>query len=657
MQTWLRTKSTADSSLAPALLLVLLVALPTAAMLWLMNEAMQNERLAVRPRLADAYRGQLEIVRQQVVAAWRRSLAEIDASAAGRPPAQAFAAGVGRGFADSVIVLDANGRPSYPADAVSLAGEITDASTEWQAAAQLEFTDRNYSAAAQAYGRIARAAQDERLTAQAIRAQARSLLAAGDRVAVVQLLNEQTKNPRIQATMGADGRWLLGDLMLLLVETARQTDPPLGAKTAGALSARIEDYDRPVLGSAQRRFIMHELSRLFPGRASFATLTAEDLAAEFREHSTDSAFPRDLQPAGLEGVWKVTSPGGRVLLLFRTPTLFSYFKRLLAEQSLLSGVRLEIAPPLDVDDKSNGLLSAAIGPDLPRWRISLTLLDDPFDGAASTRTQFYFWTALVTILATGSLALLVATVLRRQMRLSRLKNDLVATVSHELKTPLSSMRLLVDTLLERQPPDPRQTREYLQLAARENERLSRLIDNFLTFSRLERGKQRFAAEPVDPAEVARQAAEALHERLHEPNCQFELQIEPDLPMVTGDFDALVTVLVNLLDNALKYSGDQKRIVLRAIAKESQVAWSVEDNGVGLSPRHKRRVFDRFYQVNERLTRTAGGCGLGLSIARRIVIAHGGSIAVESEAGKGSAFLVTLPAIKRAEVRDDSCTTF
>jgi signal transduction histidine kinase len=320
-------------------------------------------------------------------------------------------------------------------------------------------------------------------------------------------------------------------------------------------------------------------------------------------------------------------------------------------------VRLDIVPPLDVDDQSDGLLSAAIGPDLPRWRVALSLLDDPFSGSASTRTRFYFWTAVVTILATGSLALLVATVLRRQMRLSRLKNDLVATVSHELKTPLSSMRLLVDTLLERQPPDPRQTLEYLQLVARENERLSRLIDNFLTFSRLERGKQQFAAEPIEPAEVARQAAEALHDRLYEPNCQFELQIEPDLPMISGDFDALVTVLVNLLDNALKYSGDQKRIALRAIDNGNTVGWSVEDNGVGLSPRHKRRVFDRFYQVNERLTRTAGGCGLGLSIAQRIVIAHGGSIAVESEVGKGSAFRVMLPANEREDARDEPCKTF
>jgi signal transduction histidine kinase len=644
MQTWLRTKSAADSSLAPALLLVLLVALPTAAMLWLMNEAVQNERLAVRPRLADAYRGQLEIVRQQVAADWHGSLADADAAAGDLPPAQAFAACVGREFADSVIVLDAGGRPSYPADAVSSAPEIADASTEWQAAVQLEFTDRNYAAAAQAYGRIAHADQDERHTARALQAQARSLLAAGDKAAVVQLLKNQIENPHIKTAIGADGRWLLADLMLLLIETAKDSDRPLAAKTVAELSARLADYNRLAIRAAQRRFVMHELRRLSPDGAPLPTLAAEDLAADYLERGTDRANPRDLQPAGLESVWKVASPSGRVLTLFRTPSLLAHFKRLLAEQSLPSGVRLEIAPPLDVDDKSNGLLSAAIGPDLPRWRISLTLLDDPFDGAASTRTRFYFWTALVTILATGSLALLVATVLRRQMRLSRLKNDLVATVSHELKTPLSSMRLLVDTLLERQPPDPRQTREYLQLVARENERLSRLIDNFLTFSRLERGKQRFAAEPVDPAEVARQAAEALRERLHEPNCQFELQIEPDLPIVTGDFDALVTVLVNLLDNALKYSGDQKRIVLRATAKESQVAWSVEDNGVGLSPRHKRRVFDRFYQVNERLTRIAGGCGLGLSIARRIVIAHGGSIAVESEAGKGSAFLVTLPAV-------------
>ena len=135
-----------------------------------------------------------------------------------------------------------------------------------------------------------------------------------------------------------------------------------------------------------------------------------------------------------------------------------------------------------------------------------------------------------------------------------------------------------------------------------------------------------------------------------------MYIEPGLPAVAADTDALVTVLVNLLDNACKYSGPAKLIALRAFARDNCVCFAVEDNGIGLSARHQRRVFDRFYQVDQQLTRSAGGCGLGLSIVRGIVSAHGGLTAVESELGKGSTFLVTLPAIQSANYVEAPCTT-
>jgi signal transduction histidine kinase len=654
----LRTRSNGDIALAPVLLLVFIVALPTAAVLWLMKEATQNERLAVRQRLTEVYRAQLETARKQLLADWHKSLVGLDETAAGRLPAQAFAACAGRGFADGVVVFDPRGQTSYPATSISPSGGGDD-DADWLAAKRLEFTDRDYAAAARAYAKIARDAPDDKRAARAIQAQVRSLLVAGDKNVAVQLLREQIENPRLQAATDPGGRWLWADLMLLLIETAKDSDPPLARRTAILLASRLDDYRLAALGAVQRRFLMHELQRQYPERAAPPTMAAEDLAAEYMERRTDRTAPRDLQAAGLDGVWKVRSPGGRVLALFRTTTVLSILNRKLGEQVLPAGVRLAVRRPFDAQSGSDEFLTVAAGPELPQWKVSLALAEDPFEGAAVERGRFYLWTALLTIVATGSLALLVAAALRRQMRRSQLKNDLVATVSHELKTPLSSIRLLVDTLLDQQRSDPQQTREYLQLVARENERLSRLIDNFLTFSRIERGKQRFATAPVEPAEIARRAGEALHERLHEPNCQFEVRVEPELSPVAGDIDALVMALVNLLDNALKYSGPQKRIALGASSRANQVCFAVEDNGLGLSARHKRRVFDRFYQVNQQLTRAAGGCGLGLSIVRSIVMAHGGSVAVESELGKGSTFLVTLPAIPATQPNrhsKSSCTT-
>ena len=224
--------------------------------------------------------------------------------------------------------------------------------------------------------------------------------------------------------------------------------------------------------------------------------------------------------------------------------------------------------------------------------------------------------------------------------MARLKNDLVANVSHELKTPLTAMRALVDTLLDTERFDEKTTREYLQLLATENARLSRLIENFLAFSRLERNKFKFQFESIDPKQVVNGAVAAMGERAGKVTVEAAAQ----LPSVRGDRDALVTAMLNLLDNAWKYSGDEKRIVLRAEARNGVVCFAVEDNGIGLSPGETKRVFRRFYQTDQRLARTAGGCGLGLSIVQSIVDAHHGSVRVESEPGIGSTFTIEIPAV-------------
>jgi len=229
------------------------------------------------------------------------------------------------------------------------------------------------------------------------------------------------------------------------------------------------------------------------------------------------------------------------------------------------------------------------------------------------------------------------------MALTQLRNDLVANVTHALKTPLSSMRLLVETLLNSPKLNEQTAREYLLLIATENLRLSRLIDNFLTFSRIERNKYTFKFHPVSAGEILVAAKAAVQDRFNLPGCRLELQSPPTLPAVVADADALVTALINLLDNAYKYSGDNKQVTLSASAHNGSVSFAVKDNGIGLSPRETKRIFKRFYQVDQRMSRPVGGCGLGLSIVKFIVSAHRGQIKVESEPTRGSTFTLILPA--------------
>jgi signal transduction histidine kinase len=267
-----------------------------------------------------------------------------------------------------------------------------------------------------------------------------------------------------------------------------------------------------------------------------------------------------------------------------------------------------------------------------------------FDTVAEQRIASYVWIGILVFATVIVLAALALRLVRRQMALTQLRNDLVANVTHELKTPLSSMRLLVETLLNSQPLHEQTAREYLELIAQENLRLSRLIDNFLTFSRMERNKYAFGFKEVPAADIADGAITAVRERFNVPGCQFKTQLAPDLPAVVADADAMVTAVVNLLDNAYKYSGEEKQITLSAHAENGNVCFAVKDNGIGLSPRDTKRVFKRFFQVDQRLSRTGGGCGLGLSIVKFIVTAHHGSVRVESQPGRGSTFVISLPGV-------------
>ncbi len=288
-------------------------------------------------------------------------------------------------------------------------------------------------------------------------------------------------------------------------------------------------------------------------------------------------------------------------------------------------------------------ITSAMGRYLSGWQISLYADQaSTFQKAASRRIALYIWTGILVIILILLAGGFAAQTVRKQIRLNEIKNDFIATVSHELKTPLASMRVLVDTLLEGNVKDEAQTEEYLRMTAKENERLSRMIDSFLTFSRMERNKKVFTIVDTKPAAIAGDAAEAVKAKFAAHNCRFAADIADNLPCIAADHDAMVTVLVNLLDNACKYTGDTKQITLKVFAEIDSVCFAVSDNGIGLARRHIRRIFDSFYQVDASLARRAEGCGLGLSIVKFIVDAHKGKVTVESKPGQGSTFTVRIP---------------
>jgi signal transduction histidine kinase len=226
--------------------------------------------------------------------------------------------------------------------------------------------------------------------------------------------------------------------------------------------------------------------------------------------------------------------------------------------------------------------------------------------------------------------------------LDRLKSDLVATVSHELKTPLTSVRLAIHVLLEEAvgPLEPKQTE--LLVDARENtEQLLAMIEHLLALARLEHGRGVIHARPVDPGSLLKSAAEAAAVRAEDRHIQLVVEEASDLPAVSVDVERLGHALNNLMDNALTYTEPGGRATLSAAAADGRVRISVADTGVGIPPEYLPHVFDKFFRVPDQ--GRSPGTGLGLAIVREIVQAHGGDITCESLPGKGTAFHISLPA--------------
>jgi signal transduction histidine kinase len=267
---------------------------------------------------------------------------------------------------------------------------------------------------------------------------------------------------------------------------------------------------------------------------------------------------------------------------------------------------------------------------------------EALEEAVAGQRRIFIWTGALATIAVLLIAGTAALAVSRQIDLRDLKSTSVSTVAHEMRTPLASMRMLTDTLREGRYRGEQQLREYLDLIAGENERLRRIAENFLTFSRLDRRGYALELSAIAPHTVASQAIASLRARLEAPGCTFTLEVPESLPQIRADRDSLAQVLTNLIDNALKYTGAEKRIALRARAEPGALLFAVEDNGIGIADDLRRTIFEPFYQVDQKLSRTREGSGLGLAIVRRIVKAHGGEIAVASEPGKGSVFTVKIP---------------
>jgi two-component system phosphate regulon sensor histidine kinase PhoR len=251
--------------------------------------------------------------------------------------------------------------------------------------------------------------------------------------------------------------------------------------------------------------------------------------------------------------------------------------------------------------------------------------------------------SFVSVVITGIVLVLVF--VRREANLSELQADFVSKVSHELRTPLTAIRLFAETL-QRPDADDGTREKCTTLLVAESDRLSKMIERLLDWGRMEAGRKVYELRRERVADILEDAL-----RAYEPHRQvrgeldFGVEIAPDVPDVVVDRPAMAAAIVNLLSNAQKYGGSPPRVRLGVSATGAEVRIAVTDNGVGIPQPEHRRIFDKFYRIDDRLSRTKEGSGLGLAIVNHIARAHRARVIVDSEEGQGSTFTIVLDAVQ------------
>lgn len=637
-------------------LLAAAVVLPTVSLLWFMSRAVGNERLVIQQKLTALYGQQLEDADEQVKTRINERFDGFSRANWSMDPYGLLRRLVLTEGFQGVVLWDRDGTPVYPAAAPQRVDE--QAESRLADAWQLEFAEENPAAAAERYSRLA-ASGDPRALAGQVRCLTK--LNRWDAAAQAALISQSSEAAParllllslLQKNDSVTGRQ---DMQTRLIRAL--SEDLFNSDSDGVITpdfAATDDY----LPAAQNLFIARKLlAALEPGAPESDPLSqlvaAEQLSLEAADVFSSPAGPVDsLVPVRI---------GGEALYAIHHPTPFAgTMLILLSNEGLAAALDgyLEAFADSDVHvrilDSQGALIAGEFGEDTPAivsarlpegfpdGTVELFFEDgDMFNKVAGRQIAIYIWTGALVILLMLVVGAFAVQAVGRQMRLNKMKNDFIATVSHELKTPLASMRLLVDTLLEGRTRDEAHAKEYLSMIARENERLTRMIENFLSFSRMERNKNAFTMAAASPSEIVDDAIDSVCTKYRTNKCRLDTDLADGLPEIQADHDAVVTVLINLLDNACKYTTDDKQIHLSVFAEEGDVCFAVSDNGIGMPRRQVRRIFDSFYQVDSSLARTAEGCGLGLSIVRFIINAHKGRVDVDSRPGEGSTFTVRLP---------------
>ena len=277
----------------------------------------------------------------------------------------------------------------------------------------------------------------------------------------------------------------------------------------------------------------------------------------------------------------------------------------------------------------------------PPWRVEV-YISDSGTSEFFLYKNIFFWIilALLLVLFLGS-GLIIRTIVQ-EVNILNLKSGFIASVSHEFKTPLTAMGAILERLLGDEVSDPKKTREYYQILSHDSERLKRLVKNVLDFTKIEEDKREYRLASTDIVNLVRSEVASFEKEHEMDGWRVGIKIDSDIPPVFADEDAMSQALHNILDNAAKFSGEEKSIHVEASLEKNTVKITVRDKGVGIPENEQKKIFDKFYRGKQASSVAPTGTGLGLTLVKHIMEAHRGDVVIQSQPGKGSCVSLILP---------------
>jgi two-component system phosphate regulon sensor histidine kinase PhoR len=280
---------------------------------------------------------------------------------------------------------------------------------------------------------------------------------------------------------------------------------------------------------------------------------------------------------------------------------------------------------------------------LPDYELGIELKGDTIDNLVSQRMWTSIWMILIVDAILIVAAIFIYRAIRQQMKLAQLKSEFVSNVSHEIRTPLAVINMYSETLEMDRVKTEAKKKEYYRIIQTETRRLSGIVNKILNFSRIESGKRDYSFQQTDINELINEIITNFEHHFKDKEVNYEFRPGKNLPPVSIDSEAVTDAIINLIDNGIKYSLQEKEITIYTEFTMNELRVAVKDNGVGIEEKHQRMVFDKFYRVTKGdLAHQAKGSGIGLSIVKHIMEAHGGDVSVSSTPGKGSVFMLHFP---------------